>query len=255
MTWDGSESLTQCDNGTVQFSNCSALAHSFVLRAIYGDTRRFVAPAWLAPRPDRTASSYELNMFRLTILRRHDSVHNAPTPTRQKQCPIHSACQTRQDSVSVSCQAVWIESRQSDKVWTVSREIADIAWSLLFSHMQQFTACLHLRGIYNVAAWPASRRRRSTGRRDGLVMSGVAVWTDRRTSAFCVGVRPAVALRRPTHSDTDQTQNALVWLSGRLSSHRHTRHDTTVQSLSCLAWWCELALSRQLRCVDVVCIN
>jgi len=29
-------------------------------------------------------------------------------------------------------------------------------------------------------------------------------------------------------------------LSGRLNSHHHTRHDKTVQSVSCLAWWCEL---------------
>ena len=41
------------------------------------------------------------------------------------------------------------------------------------------------------------------------------------TSVFCVGVRPAVALRRPTHSDTDQTQNASVWRPSRLNSHRH----------------------------------
>jgi len=67
---------------------------------------------------------------------------------------------------------------------------------------------------------------------------------DRPSSAFCVGVRPAVAPRRPTHSDTDQTQNAPVWRSGRLSSHRHTRHDKTVLSVSCLAWRCELALKR-----------
>jgi len=57
---------------------------------------------------------------------------------------------------------------------------------------------------------------------------------------FCVGVRPAVALRRPTHSDTDQTQNAPVWRSSRLSSHSHTRHDKPVLSVSYLVWRCEL---------------
>ena len=62
-------------------------------------------------------------------------------------------------------------------------------------------------------------------------------------SAFCVGVRPAVALRHPTHSDTDRTQNAPVRRSGRLSSHRHTRHDKTVLSVSCLAWRFELQTS------------
>ena len=39
-----------------------------------------------------------------------------------------------------------------------------------------------------------------------------------------------------------QTQNAPVWLSGRLNSHRHTRHDNTVLSASCLAWRCECAM-------------
>ena len=53
-------------------------------------------------------------------------------------------------------------------------------------------------------------------------------------------MRSAVALRRPTHSDTDQTQNAPVRRSGRLNTHRHTGHDKTVASVSCLAWRCEL---------------
>jgi len=56
---------------------------------------------------------------------------------------------------------------------------------------------------------------------------------DRRTSAFCVGVRPAVALRRPTHSDPERTCRAV-------SSHRHARHDKTVLSVSCRVWRCEL---------------
>ena len=56
-------------------------------------------------------------------------------------------------------------------------------------------------------------------------------------------MRPAVAPRRPTHSDTDQTQNAPVWRSGRLSSHGHSRQDKTVLSVSCLACRCELAFS------------
>jgi len=58
-----------------------------------------------------------------------------------------------------------------------------------------------------------------------------------------VGVRPAVALRRPTHTDADQTQNAPVWRSDRLSSHGHTRHDESVQCVSCWAWPCELAFT------------
>jgi len=39
-----------------------------------------------------------------------------------------------------------------------------------------------------------------------------------------------------------RSQNAPVWRSGRLSSHRHTGHDKTVLSLSRLVWRCELAL-------------
>ena len=50
---------------------------------------------------------------------------------------------------------------------------------------------------------------------------------------------------RPTHSDADPTQNAPVWRSGRLNSHRpHTRHDKTVLSVSCLAWQCELGIRK-----------
>jgi len=50
---------------------------------------------------------------------------------------------------------------------------------------------------------------------------------------------------RPTHSDANPTQNAPVWRSGRLNSHRpHTRHDKTVLSVSCLAWQCELGIRK-----------
>ena len=58
------------------------------------------------------------------------------------------------------------------------------------------------------------------------------------TSAFCVGLRPAVALRRPTHSDTDKTQNAPSHLS--VNSHRHTRHvnqNSRVCVVSGMAVW------------------
>ena len=51
---------------------------------------------------------------------------------------------------------------------------------------------------------------------------------DRRTSAFCVRVRPAVALRRPTHSDTERTCLAVE------PTHFHTSTpDTTKQSCPC----------------------
>jgi len=121
--------------------------------------------------------------------------------------------------------------------------------------MQQ---CLHFCVSCNVAACGRSGggvhclpglRRGGGGRQAGATVFSCLVWLcdlslpDSPTSAFCVGVRPAVALPRPTHSDTDQRQNAPVWRSGRLNNlHRHTRHNKTVLSVSCLAWQCELAL-------------
>ena len=50
---------------------------------------------------------------------------------------------------------------------------------------------------------------------------------DRPTSPFCATRHTA-------------TLNALVGRSGRLNSHRHTRHDKTVLSVSCLVCQCEL---------------
>jgi len=40
---------------------------------------------------------------------------------------------------------------------------------------------------------------------------------------------------------------APVWRSGRLNSHRHTRQDKTVLSVSCLASRCELGISVSYR--------
>jgi len=62
--------------------------------------------------------------------------------------------------------------------------------------------------------------------------------SDRLTGAFCVAVRPAVAPvvlapPPPTHSDA-------VGRLGRLNSHRHTRNNKMVLSMSCLMWRCEL---------------
>ena len=47
-------------------------------------------------------------------------------------------------------------------------------------------------------------------------------------------MRPAVALRRPTHSDTDRTQNAPV--SGRADSVHTSTPDTTEQSCLRRVW-------------------
>ena len=67
-------------------------------------------------------------------------------------------------------------------------------------------------------------------------MSYQAVWIDRRTSAFCVGVRPAVAQRCPTHFDTDQKHNAPDCLSGRAESIYIATSDTTKQFCVCRVW-------------------
>ena len=66
-----------------------------------------------------------------------------------------------------------------------------------------------------------------------------------RSASECV--RRSYCAARHT-ADTDQTQNAAVWRSGRLSSHRHTRHDKTVQSVSCLVCRCKLALLQGCSC-------
>jgi len=91
---------------------------------------------------------------------------------------------------------------------------------------------LHMSGDYQLSNQCPIYTARQT-RQDGpvCVVSGGVNWVG-PTNAFCVGVRPAVALRRPTHSDTDQTQNAPVWRSGRLNSYRHA----TKQSCQCRVW-------------------
>ena len=64
---------------------------------------------------------------------------------------------------------------------------------------------------------------------------------DLPTSAFCMrrsasgGRTGSACAARHT-----PTLNALVGRSGRLSSHRHTRHDKTLLSASCLVCRCEL---------------
>jgi len=105
--------------------------------------------------------------------------------------------------------------------------------------MQQSTACLQFAWrttslrVGGRAARRSCLRRGGGGRQAGATVSGVAVRTDRQTSAFCVGVRPAVALRRPT-----QTQNAPVW---SLSDSVHTATPDTTQTGLLRRVWCELS--------------
>jgi len=66
--------------------------------------------------------------------------------------------------------------------------------------------------------------------------------SDRLTGAFCVAVRPAVApvVLAPPPPRHTPTLNSLVGRLGRLNSHRHTRNNKMVLSVSCLVWRCEL---------------
>ena len=120
--------------------------------------------------------------------------------------------------------------------------------------MQQTTACLHFAcrttpcvsgRAARRSCLPGLRRGGGGGRQAGATVLSCLVLRcelsrpDRPTISFCVGVRPAVAPAVPAPPDTP-TLNALVGRSGRLSSHRHTRHDKTVLSVSCLMCRCEL---------------
>ena len=84
-------------------------------------------------------------------------------------------------------------------------------------------------------------RRGGGGRQAGATVFSCLVWLcdlslpDSPTSAFCVGVRPAVALPRPTHSDTDRDRTHLS--GGRADSIIYTATpDTTKQSCLCRVW-------------------
>ena len=72
-------------------------------------------------------------------------------------------------------------------------------------------------------------------------------------SAFGGRTAPPDALRHITERIVSFTMLrnirniAPVWRSSRLSSHRRTRHDKTVPSVSCLAWRCEVAS----RCIEL----
>jgi len=161
--------------------------------------------------------------------------HHPPDTTRQ-------CCLCRVGRCELSLETVWWQSLNS---WPIDhpRRVAFRSIGLVICNSPQ--RVYNLRRGQRRCLWAVAEAVDRQARQSCLVLSGLAMWVDRRTSAFCVGVRLAVALRRPTHSDTDQTQNAPAWLSGRLSSHRHTTHDKTVLSVSCLAWRCELRAFRR----------
>jgi len=118
--------------------------------------------------------------------------------------------------------------------------------------MQQFTACLHfVRSTTSLRVGGRAarrscllcRRRGGGGRLAGAGRAAVLSCLVRRCELTTGQVRSASECVRWSHCAAQHTptQNALVRRSGRLSSHRHTRQDKTVLSVSCLAWRCELS--------------
>jgi len=81
------------------------------------------------------------------------------------------------------------------------------------------------------AAWPASRRR-STGRRDGLVLSGVAVWIDRRSALGGRTAPPDTHRHRP---DTERT--CLAVEPTKFTPAHQTRQNSPVCVVSGVAMW------------------
>jgi len=120
-----------------------------------------------------------------------------------------------------------------------------------FSHTQQSTACLHFarRTTSLRVGGRAARRsclpglhRGGGGRQAGAAVLSCLVWRCEltagqvRSASECVRRSHCVARHTPTQT------GHRTHLSGRLSSHRRTRHDETVLSVSCPAWRFELAL-------------
>jgi len=141
--------------------------------------------------------------------------HRPPDTTRR-------SCLCRARRCELSLETVWQSLKSQPIDHTAVHSVLTFSWRTT-----------SLRGVAARRSCLPGLRRGGGGRQAGATVLSCLVRTDRPTSAFCVGVRPAVALRRPTYSDTNQTQNAPVWLSGRLNSHCHTRHDKTVLSVTC----------------------
>jgi len=95
-----------------------------------------------------------------------------------------------------------------------------------FSHMQQSTACLHF-------AWRTTSLRVGGRAARRNCVPGLRRGGGGRQAGATVLSCLATAGHTPT-------QNALVGRPGRLHSHRQTRHDKTVLSVSCLVCRCEL---------------
>ena len=159
--------------------------------------------------------------------------HRTPDKTR-RSCLL---CRVRRCKLSVET------VRQSPN----SQLINVVAWRLVkqfrFSYMQQSTSCLHFAWRTTSLRVGGRVARRSClpglrcggGRQAGATVLSCLVCPcelsrrDKCNASECVRRSHCAARHTPT-------QNAPIWLSGRLSSHRHTRHDKTVLSVSCLAW-------------------
>jgi len=84
--------------------------------------------------------------------------------------------------------------------------------------------------------------RRGGGRQAGVTVLSSLVWLCELTAGQ---VRSASSGGRTAPLDTLRCRPDMerTCLAVRLNSHRHTGHDETVLSVSCLAWRCELALT------------
>ena len=170
---------------------------------------------------------------------------------------------TRHDKtvLSASWPAVWIESRdrpaKSEQLADRSPSSRGVWWrslGLVICSSQERVYIL--RGVQRHCVWAVGRLGVAAcvacvtaavdwqARRSCLVWCGGAI--GRRTSAFCVGVRPAVALRRPTHSDADQTQDALSGCradSVHIAKPDTTEYNSSVCVLSGVAVWIIFSLN------------
>ena len=149
--------------------------------------------------------------------------------------------------LSVSYQAVWIESRYRLAVWTVKREITVVAWRLVktfrFSHMQQSTACLHFawRTTSLRVGGLAARRSCLPGmRHGGGRQAGATVfsWLVSR----CKLSRPdKCVLRRSASGGRTAPPQTLgrrpEYLSGDRADSIHTATaDAAIESCLCRVW-------------------
>ena len=162
----------------------------------------------------------------------------------------------------MSYPALWIESRDrlakseqlADRLPS-SRGVWRRSLGLVICNTNSSLGVYILRDVRRRCVWAvgAARRsclpglRRGGGRQVGAtVLSGMAVWTDRRTSAFCVGVRPTVALRpRDTLRQRPDTERTCLAVEPTQFTPPHqTRQNSPVCVVFGVAVWLQLRFER-----------